>query len=176
MIKDIIKKNRPHVGIGVVVVKAGKVLLGKRKSSSGEWDLPGGYLENGEKVEDCALRGLHEETGLKGKSLHLGPWTHDILEEDAHRISLHIFVDYFEGEVQLKEPHKCEEWKWFDWNDLPFPLFPSIRSLILTMGMEKLKQVSFLTYPSLQNVTYPLRVKNAHPLLVKIISASSDIG
>ena len=41
------KEQRPKVGIGVMVFKDGKVLMGKRKSShgEGEWAWPGGHLE-----------------------------------------------------------------------------------------------------------------------------------
>ena len=169
MIKDIKEKIRPHVGIGVVVVKEGKVLLGKRKNAhgSGDWGFPGGHLEHGESVADCALRELTEETGLKGISLQLGPWTNDIIDE-KHYVTLFVFIDLFEGNPQVKEPNKCEEWNWFDWNDLPSPLFPPIQSLILTMGMNKLKQVACLSFSSLQNATYPLPEKNTHPLFVKL--------
>jgi 8-oxo-dGTP diphosphatase len=167
-----INENKPRVGVGIVVVKEGKVLLGKRKNAhcAGDWAFPGGHLNLGENVEDCALRELHEETGLKGISLRLGPWTNNVFEKDKHYITLFVFIDFFEGEPKAKEPNKCEEWKWFDWNDLPSPLFPSIRSLIQTMGMEKLKQTSTSFLTSLQNNTYPLAGKNTHPLIVKIIS------
>lgn len=170
MIKSIQEKNSPRVGVGLIVVKEGKVLLGKRKNAhaAGNWGPPGGHLKHGESIEECALRELREETDLKGISLRLGPWTNDIIDEKTHYISLYIFVDFFEGEPKLKEPHKCEEWKWFDWNDLPSPLFPSMRSLILTMGMERLKQTSYLSCSSLQETIYP--GKNAHPLFLKLIS------
>src|SRR5579862_774510 len=171
MIKDFNEKVRPHVGIGVVVVKEGKVLLGKRKNAhgNGNWGFPGGHLEHGEAIEDCALRELNEETGLKGTSLQLGPWTNDVIDE-KHYVTLFVFIHFFEGNAKVKEPHKCEEWKWFDWNDLPSPLFPPIRSLILTMGIEKLKHVASSSFSSLQNTTYPLPGKNAHPLWKKFLN------
>jgi 8-oxo-dGTP pyrophosphatase MutT (NUDIX family) len=31
----------------------------------GKWDLPKGKLDKGEKLEDCAVREVEEETGLK---------------------------------------------------------------------------------------------------------------
>jgi 8-oxo-dGTP diphosphatase len=177
MIKDLNNKSIPKVGVSVIVMKEGKILLGMRKNAhgAGSWATPGGHLKHKESVEECALRELAEETGLKGVSLRLGPWTNDIIEEDKHYITLFVFIDFFEGEPQLKEPHKCEQWKWFDWNDLPLPLFPTIRSLIQTMGMEKLKQVTSSSISFLQNVTYPLASgKNTHPILVKLCSEKKD--
>lgn len=138
------EKQRPRVGVGVVVVKEGKVLLGKRKGAhgAGTWSIAGGHLEYGESLEKCATRELAEETGLKALSIQLGPWTNDVIDEDRHYISLFVFVDQFEGEPQLLEPEKCEGWEWFDWNNLPSPIFLTVRSLIHKMGIDRLKRIS----------------------------------
>ena len=57
----------PQVGVGVLILRDGKVLLGRRKGSHGAgcWSAPGGHLEFGETLEDCAAREVLEETGLK---------------------------------------------------------------------------------------------------------------
>jgi 8-oxo-dGTP diphosphatase len=141
-------KERPRVGVGIVVRQNGRVLLGKRQGStgSGYWGFPGGHLEQGEEVEECAVRELFEETGLRAKSVVVGPWTNDKMEK--HYVTLFAFVDLFEGEVVLKEPNKCTGWEWFEWNALPEPLFIPIVSLIKLMGLTQLSdpsnaQVSF---------------------------------
>ena len=134
--------NRPKVGVAVVVVKDGKVLVGKRKGShgTGEWACPGGHLEMVESPEAGAVRELLEETGLKALSYRLGTWTNDIFAEDKHYITLWVYIDEFEGEVQLMEPHKCDEWRWLSWDELPSDLFLSMRNFIQKVGIENLKK------------------------------------
>lgn len=117
--------ERPKVGVGVFVFKDGKVLLGKRKGAHGEgdWAPPGGHLEFGESVEDCAKRELIEETGLTALSIQTGIWSNDVIDGTKHYITLFAVVDQFEGEPELLEPQKCEEWQWFSVDALPSPLF-----------------------------------------------------
>ena len=55
-----------------VVTKDGKALLLKRsnymKKYAGEWDLPGGHVQEEEDIEDGLRREVEEETGLKIKA------------------------------------------------------------------------------------------------------------
>ncbi len=125
--------NRPKIGVGVIVIKGNKVLLGKRKNVHGEgtWCFPGGHLEFGEKIEECARREVEEETGIRIKNLRIGPFTNDIFrEEGKHYVTLYVISDYDSGEVRVKEPEKCERWEWFEWDKLPSPLFLPIQNLL----------------------------------------------
>lgn len=129
--------DRPRVGVGVIVVKKDKILLGKRKGSHGAgcWGFAGGYVEFGEEIEICAARELKEETGLTALSIREGPWVNNLID-GKHCVTLFLVVDRFEGKVELLEPHKCEGWAWFDWSHLPTPLFPPILSLIEKSSFE----------------------------------------
>ena len=125
--------KRPKVGVGVIVCKDGKVLFGKRKGSHGSetWSLPGGHLEFSEEIFDCAQREVLEETGIEIKNLKLGPYTNDFFQkEDKHYITLYVIADYASGTVEIKEPNKCEEWRWVNWTELPTPLFTPIQNLL----------------------------------------------
>ena len=129
------EKERPKIGIGVCVIKEGKVLFGKRKNAHGEgsWCFPGGHLEWNENIEDCARREVLEETGLSIKNLRFGPYTNDIFEkENKHYVTLFVIADYDSGELKLMEPEKCERWDWFKWEELPKPLFIPNQSLLKT--------------------------------------------
>ena len=133
--------ERPKVGIGVIVIKDGKILLGKRKNSHGDgaWSFPGGHLEFGESWEECAKRETMEETGINIKNIRFGTVTNDIFQtEEKHYITIFMLSDYDFGEVQIMEPEKCEKWDWFSWNQLPQPLFVPIQNLLKT-GFEPVK-------------------------------------
>ncbi|GAB2550748.1 mutator protein MutT [Gracilibacillus alcaliphilus] len=57
---------------GVCIInRSGEVLLQKRGDKN-KWGFPGGALEIGESIEECALREVKEETGLvKGRYLRI---------------------------------------------------------------------------------------------------------
>ena len=59
--------ERPIVGVGAVIVQNGRALLVRRNTEplKGEWSVPGGVLELGEKLRDGAAREALEETGLQ---------------------------------------------------------------------------------------------------------------
>ena len=125
--------NRPKVGVGVMVRKEGKILLGKRKNAHGEgaWSFPGGHLEFKESWGECARREVMEETGLQLKNVQFATATNDIFEKEGkHYITIIMLADYDSGEVQLREPDKCESWQWFSWKNLPQPLFVPIQNLL----------------------------------------------
>lgn len=125
--------KRPKVGIGVIIIKDGNILLGKRKNAHGEgsWSFPGGHLEFNETWEDCADRETMEETGLGITNIRFGTATNDIFKvEDKHYITIFMLADYHSGEARVMEPDKCEGWKWFNWDKLPRPIFLPIQNLL----------------------------------------------
>ena len=125
--------ERPKVGVGVLIIKDNKILFIKRKGAHGEgsWCPPGGHLEFNEQLEECAIREVLEETGIKISNIKFAGLTNDIFEtEGKHYITIHMLADYESGQEILKEPEKSTEIKWFDWNNLPQPLFVPTDNLV----------------------------------------------
>jgi 8-oxo-dGTP diphosphatase len=125
--------KKPLIGVAVIIIKRGKVLLGKRKDSHGAdtWAFPGGHLEFNETIEDCAVREVFEETGLHIKNLRLGPYTNDIFtDEDKHYVTLFVLADHDSGAAEVKEPHKCEKWEWSQWPPEYTACFLPIKNLL----------------------------------------------
>lgn len=114
-----------RVGVGVMVVKDGKVLIGKRKSSHGEGEYawPGGHLEHLESIEACARREVHEEAGIEIENLRFLRLMNITQYAPKHYIDIAMVADWKSGDPEVREPHKLESWEWRAVDDLPEPLF-----------------------------------------------------
>ena len=125
----------PRVGMGVLVInKNNQILLGKRKAKHGlsTWGTPGGHLEFMETFEDCAIREVLEETGLRILNPEFFALTNDFFcNDNKHYVSIFMKAIYQEGqEVQNIEPHNFEKWQWFYINELPSDLFWPLKQLV----------------------------------------------
>ncbi len=67
------KPSSPIPAAGVVCLRGDDVLLIKRGKPplEGQWSLPGGRIERGERAADAALRELWEETGVRAELIGL---------------------------------------------------------------------------------------------------------
>jgi 8-oxo-dGTP diphosphatase len=117
----------PKVGLGLFLLKDGKVLLAKRKGAlgRGEFGGPGGKMENMESFEDAIRREVAEEIGghVKIKNIKFLCLTNLRKYDPEHYVDIGFSADWVSGEPKRMEPHKHEEWKWYDIDNLPSPLF-----------------------------------------------------
>ena len=107
-----------------MVFKDGKVLLGKRKGShgQGEYSWPGGHLEFGESVVECAKREVREEANINIKNVRFLRFL-NFKAHGKHYADIGMIADWESGEPKVLEPEKCENWDWYDQDNLPQPLF-----------------------------------------------------
>lgn len=124
----------PKVGVGVIVLKEGKVLMQKRRDAHGigTWSFFGGHLELNETPESCAKREALEELGVVISDIKTVGFTNDIFQsEGKHYITIFVVANSFEGEPRICEPDRTSEIGWFSWSNLPKPLFLPIENLLL---------------------------------------------
>jgi 8-oxo-dGTP diphosphatase len=120
--------NWPKVGVGVMIFKEGKVLLGKRRNShgTGEYAWPGGHMEPMESFEECARREVREETGIEIHNIRFLRLLNFKDYAPKHYIDIGLIADWKSGEPAVSEPDKCEGWNWYDLGHLPEPLFKAL--------------------------------------------------
>lgn len=119
-------------GVGVLIVRDGKFLLGKRKGShgAGEYASPGGHLEFGESIFEAARREVMEETGLKVKKMEFLCFVNLTQYTGKHYVDIGVLAEVEDGEPKLMEPDSNEGWAWYDIDHLPQPLFGTMPTRI----------------------------------------------
>jgi len=83
----------PIPAVGVVCLRGDEVLLIRRGTPprQGEWSLPGGRIEPGERAVDAALRELREETGVEAEITGLIDVVDGLFPEAGRH---YVLVDY----------------------------------------------------------------------------------
>jgi len=133
-----------RVGVWVFIMKDGKFLMGKRHNAHGDgtWSIPGGHLEFGETPEETAIRETLEETGLHIKNVRFGAVTNDRFEEDGkHYLTVWIVSDWESGQEHITEPDKYDMMGWYDFDNLPSPLFLPWEQLLKSEFIHALKSL-----------------------------------
>ncbi len=108
---------------GALVVRHGRVLLARRaiEPFKGCWDIPGGFLNEGEHPEDGARREIHEETGLRVRlGGCLGIYMDRYGGSDTAKWTLNIY--YFAEPLDDTTPRAADdasELAWFAPDKLP---------------------------------------------------------
>lgn len=104
------------VGVNVMIVKDGRVLLGRRKGAhgEGEYAFPGGLLEYMESFEQCAHRETLEECGIEIKNIKFQFVANVKKYSPLHIVHISLKAEWRRGEPRVLEPDMCVSWRWYD--------------------------------------------------------------
>jgi 8-oxo-dGTP diphosphatase len=107
------KKPLLLVAAAALVDVDGRVLIAKRpigKSLAGLWEFPGGKVESGETPEECLIRELKEELGVKVTGPCLAPFVFTSHGYESFHLLMPLYlVRRWEGVVSARE-HEAIAW------------------------------------------------------------------
>ena len=116
--------------MAVVAEKNGKILFVKRdvQPAKGMWALPGGFVEQGESVEEAAIRELKEETGIKAEKAEI---IKVVTAQSALFKTLILIGAKATGLCgKLKAGDDACDVKWYDADKTPAVTFPAHKLFI----------------------------------------------
>ncbi len=117
------KASLRHATVKALTVNGkNQVLLEKRAqhlTRGGKYDLPGGFMDRDETSEECALRELFEETGIRGEIQFLFRINDNPNrpQEDRQNVDFIYIVKEISGE--LKTDHESTDVGWYSEEDIP---------------------------------------------------------
>ena len=128
---------------GVLARRDSKLLLVRRgiEPYRGYWDIPGGFMEEGELPEHAARREMMEETGLEVRLTGLlGFYIDRYVYQDDAGLTLNV---YFLAEVvggQARAGDDAAELGWFDADKLPTRLAFTHTRRVLMDWRERMRE------------------------------------
>jgi ADP-ribose pyrophosphatase YjhB (NUDIX family) len=134
--------SKPTAG-ALVEDEQGRVLLARRavEPFRGRWDIPGGFLEEGEHPLDGLRRELREETGLAVEPLEfLGVWMDRYGGDSTAEATLNL---YWVARVAGGEPEAADdvsELRWFASDELPRPEELAFENVPLVLSTWRARQ------------------------------------
>jgi 8-oxo-dGTP diphosphatase len=107
---------------GALVEDRDRVLLARRAKEpfKGRWDIPGGFLEEGEHPLDGMRRELREETGLEVEPLEFfGVWTDRYDGDSSAEATLNLYWTACAVSGEPKAADDVDDLRWFSRDELP---------------------------------------------------------
>ena len=121
----------------LILVDDGKILLLRRHNTGyedGNYSLIAGHVEKGESFTQCIVREAKEEAGIEVdiEDLQVVHVMHRNSGAESHneRVDVFFIASKWSGEIENKEPNKCDDLSWFNFSDIPENTIPYIREVI----------------------------------------------
>jgi 8-oxo-dGTP diphosphatase len=119
-----------RIRIAVVIIRENKILLVQHhKKGRKYWLFPGGGLEYGETINDCAIRELKEEANL---NITIGDLllVSESIPPDRHRhvVNLYYKAEIVSGEIKLGNDKVISDIRFIDIHELEhLDFFPNVK-------------------------------------------------
>lgn len=134
--------DRPLVGVGAIIVDAGRLALIKRGKPPllGEWSIPGGMLELGETIRQGAEREALEETGLVVRATELLGVFDRVVLDDEKRCQYHyVLIDFLCDRISgdLRAAGDAADARWFTLEEISKLPLPEDTARVIKMGLKQ---------------------------------------
>lgn len=112
--------RNPAPTVSLLIIRGGRVLLGKRSGKPGEdrWATPSGYVEFDEDFLTTAIREAKEETGLDVEIVSILNVTDSFFQPTQHFLNIYLLARVTGG--QLQSGDDMGELRWYPLSG-PFP-------------------------------------------------------
>lgn len=122
------------VAVHLILKEEDKLLLLRRYNTGyedGKYSVVAGHIDGNETVAEAMRREALEEAGIRIKEEDL-----EIVHVMHRKTKERESVDYFftcrnyDGEIEIMEPNKCDELKFYKTNELPNNMIPYVKDAI----------------------------------------------
>jgi 8-oxo-dGTP diphosphatase len=112
------KYRNPTPTVDIIIQRDGKIVLIKRRNPPNGWALPGGFVDEGERVETAAIREAREETNMDVElTALLYVYSDPMRDPRQHTMSVVFTASWIGGELIAMDD--AADAKWFDPEELP---------------------------------------------------------
>ena len=124
------------IGAAMLILRDGEhVLLSLRKNTGyrdGDYGLVSGHLEQGETFLQGAIREAHEEIGIILRSEDV-QFVHASHRSTDGYVYFYFTASHWSGEIQNKEPEKCDDLRWFSLKEIPENTIPYVVDALIAI-------------------------------------------
>jgi len=122
---------KAYSAVYLVLVKGKKILLSRRFHTGyqdGKYSLVAGHLEGNETVKQGIIRETREEINLvlDPEDLEVAHVMHR-RSPDREYFDIYLCAEKWKGDMINKEPDKCDDLVWFEFDSLPENMVPEVR-------------------------------------------------
>lgn len=141
------EQYKPYAASYAILRKGDEVLLARRYNvpyGDGMYSLPAGHLEDGEMPRDALVREMHEELAIAIKTDDL-----NCKVVQHHRAPTRMSTNFFfecrswSGEIQNMEQEKCDDLRWFKFDELPGNIVPEVAQILAHIDEEDINYQEF---------------------------------